>query len=168
MLSEERNFISKHILLSFLMTLEIITCRCYLSLQLLSYDCFTASNTFTCMSAIEKVTENGSCWESMSPCLEWHALSGQQELLALQPISTWPAEWLAAWDGDESLEFMKQDCWHPHRGNKNGIFFPPITFLLWQKAFFFFFMFCFASVLFHPAAEVNVSIKVALVLFSAS
>lgn len=96
MLSEERNPISKHILLSFLMTLEIITCRRYLSLQLFSYDCFTASNTFTCMSATEKVTENGSCWESMSPCLEWHALSGQQELLALQPISTWPAEWLAA------------------------------------------------------------------------
>lgn len=152
------------------MTLEIITYRCYLSLQLLSYDCFTASNTFTCMSAIEKVTENGSCWESMSPCLEWHALSGQQELLALQPISTWPAEWLAAWDGDESLEFMKQDCWHPHRGNKNGNFFSPYNILAVAKKllFFFFFMFCFASVLFHPAAEVNVSIKVALVLFSAS
>jgi len=123
MLSEERNSVSKHILLSSLMTLEIITCRCYLSLQLVAYDCFTASNTFTCMSAIEKVTENGSCWESMSPCLEWHALSGQQELLAPQPISTWPAEWLAARHGDESLEFMKQDCWHPHRGNKNGISF---------------------------------------------
>lgn len=161
MLSEERNSISKHIRLSSLMTLEIITCRCYLSSQLLSYDCFTASNTFPCMSAIEKVTENGSCWESMSPCLEWQALSGQQELLALQPISTWPAEWLAAWDGDESLEFMKQDCWHPHRGNKNGVSFFPLTLLPWQIAAFFF-RFCFAFVLFHTAVQVT------LILFLAS
>jgi len=38
---------------------------------------------------------------------------------------------LAAWDSDESLEFMKQDCWHPHRGNKNWIF--PLTLMSWQK-----------------------------------